>query len=76
MPDSEDYIDIILTRPPGPDSDFVEIEDSAGRSFRAGTWRKEPDGTWALRIRFRGSIIKPPRDAAEDENDDTKPGFV
>ena len=71
---TQDYIDVIVAEPPGPQSEFIEVVNSSGRSFRAGTWRKRPDGTWALRIRFRGEIVKPPLDV--DEQEDERPGFV
>ena len=42
-------LDIVLTRPPGPKSDFVEAEVD-GRSINIGHWHKREDGNWALRI--------------------------
>jgi len=57
MPDAEDYIDIIVSEPPGPESEFIEVVNSSGRSFRAGEWFELADGTWTLSIRFRGSIV-------------------
>jgi len=44
------YIDIVLARGPGPESDFVEIEDSEGRSIRMGEWIDRDDGLVSLRI--------------------------
>lgn len=69
---SQDYIDMIVAEPPGPQSEFIDVVNSSGRSFRAGTWHELPDGTWALRIRFRGEIVTPPLDEEEEE----RPGFV
>ncbi|MBC8551703.1 MAG: hypothetical protein H8D23_18810 [Candidatus Brocadiales bacterium] len=44
------YIDIVFDKIPGPDSaKFIEVEDSDGKSFRAGKWVDLPNGA-ALRI--------------------------
>ena len=45
-----DYIDVIMHTPPGPDSDFIEVEDDTGRSIRAGEWFQDNNGYWRLRI--------------------------
>lgn len=44
-------IDVVLTRGPGPDSDFVELEVE-GRSVVVGDWRRDPGGTWRLAIPY------------------------
>lgn len=43
-------INIVLNRPPGPASDFVEIENDLGHSVTIGQWHEEPGGRWVLRI--------------------------
>jgi hypothetical protein len=50
-------INIIMMKPPGPESQFVEIEDDEGHSIDVGTWMPMPpldgtphDGWWKLRI--------------------------
>lgn len=45
-------IRIIMRRPPGQDSDFVEVEDENGRSINVGEWRESGDGLWELAIRI------------------------
>lgn len=40
---------IVLARPPGPESDFVEIEDKDGKSVRVGQWYRRGN-FWVLRI--------------------------
>ena len=48
----EKYIDVVLTRGPGSDSDFVELEDEHGRSIGApkAEWINRDDGWTVLRI--------------------------
>ena len=49
-PDS-DYIDFVFDGPPGPEGPrLIEVEDSQGRSIKAGEWMKRRDGYWALRV--------------------------
>lgn len=38
---------VIMTRPAGPDSDFVEVETHRGTGVAVRWWERE-DGTWAL----------------------------
>ena len=45
-----DTLDIVFSEAPGPESDFVEVENSSGESVRIGEWVKRPDGYWVLRI--------------------------
>lgn len=40
---------IVLARPPGPESDFVDIEDEDGKSVRFGQWYRRGN-FWVLRI--------------------------
>lgn len=40
-------IAIVLRRPPGPESDFVEVECD-GKSILAGAWEERADGLWEL----------------------------
>jgi hypothetical protein len=45
------YIDIVMSNPPGPHSDFIEVEDNTGRSVTLGTWLQDKeDSTWVLRV--------------------------
>lgn len=44
------HINIVLSRPPGPDSDFIECEDDSGCGVGGGEWIRRADGYWALRI--------------------------
>lgn len=39
---------ILFTAPPGPHSEFVEVENSAGESIGLGQWVEFPDGLIAL----------------------------
>lgn len=42
---------VVMTEPPGPTSQFVELEDENGQSMRLDAgWEARSDGTWALRI--------------------------
>jgi hypothetical protein len=50
-------INIIMTHPPGPNSQFVEIQDDEGYSINIGIWMPmlpldgtPHDGWWKLRI--------------------------
>lgn len=46
---------------PQPDSDsYVEVEDSAGRTSRVGTWHQREDGTWVVRTHARSGPRRPP----------------
>lgn len=46
-----EYLDIVFTVPPGPESsEFVEVEDSNGKSVRLGEWKEREDGYWVLRF--------------------------
>ena len=46
-----DYIDIVFDTPPSPGGcQFIEVEDSQGKSMRLGEWIERPDGTWAIRF--------------------------
>lgn len=40
---------IVMTTPPGPESQFIELEDEHGRSISAGVWTKEGD-VWVMTI--------------------------
>ena len=59
-----EHIDIVLTRGPGPDSDFVEVEDSRGHSIRIGEWVDLPVSSGLVALR-----IPDPRRIAELEAD-------
>ncbi len=43
-------INIVMAKPPGPDTDFVEAETDDGKGINAGEWSEREDGLWALRI--------------------------
>jgi hypothetical protein len=44
-------INIIFDGPPSHESGrFVEVENDAGESIKAGEWSERPDGLWVLRI--------------------------
>ena len=43
-------INILFTKPPGPFSEFVEVETDDGKGLNAGTWFEREDGLWCLRI--------------------------
>lgn len=44
-------VDIVFDGPPGHFApQFVEVENSEGKSFRLGEWVKRPDGYWAIRF--------------------------
>lgn len=49
---NEKYIDIVFDAPPGPEpSNFIEVEDSTGKSIKFGEWVQQAEGGyWALRI--------------------------
>ena len=54
--DLESTIDIVFDGPPSHESGrFVEVERN-GRSVSAGEWIEMPDGLWALRIPYSGSV--------------------
>lgn len=40
-------INIVMKNPPGPDSDFVEVEDENGVSMKLGEWVQQGE-FWAL----------------------------
>lgn len=42
----------VVVVPPGPESQFVEVEDEHGKSFNAGEWRKRDDGLWELIVKL------------------------
>jgi hypothetical protein len=52
----EQYIDILFVKGPGPESEFVEVEDNESRSLSIGEWlkpgdeRAPNDSYWRLRI--------------------------
>lgn len=39
---------ILMSAPPGPESQFVEAEDENGKGVDFGTWEKGDDGYWRL----------------------------
>jgi len=41
-------IRFVVQQPPGPTSQFVEVEDERGRSVNVGEWRERQDGLWEL----------------------------
>jgi hypothetical protein len=43
-------VNVVMTEPPGPTSQFVEVEDDEGRGLSVGEWRQRPDGMWSLRL--------------------------
>lgn len=45
-----EYIDIVMSKPPGPECDFIEVENDTGHSINAGEWLRRDDGYWVLRI--------------------------
>lgn len=46
-----EYVDIVFAAGPGPDAEFVEVEDPAGKSISLGEWILRKDGFWVLRIK-------------------------
>jgi type II secretory pathway component PulM len=42
-------IKIIMAQPPGPTSEFIEIEDEHGHGLKVGTWEEHGE-YWALVI--------------------------
>ena len=44
------YIDFVMTVLPGPEGEFVELEDDQGHGLNLGEWVKRDDGLFALRI--------------------------
>ncbi len=48
------FIDVVFDGPPSHEPGrFVEVENEAGASVKAGEWIDRGDGYWALRIRLR-----------------------
>jgi len=47
-----DYVDLLFTNAPGPDSEFVEAEDPNGVSVSVGEWIPPEEGSefWRFRI--------------------------
>jgi hypothetical protein len=39
-----------MTVAPGPDGEFIEVENDQGYSIKAGEWFQRSDGYWVLRI--------------------------
>lgn len=60
---------VVMARPPGPESDFVDIEDADGRSVRAGSWHRRGN-FWVLRI--DATCAGDSAMAPEDEENETK----
>ena len=50
MTEENEFIYIVLREGPGPESDFVEVEDDAGRSIRIGEWVRYGNGCVGLKI--------------------------
>ena len=45
------FIDVVFDGPPSHEAGrFVEVEDSDGRSIKAGEWIERADGYWVLRL--------------------------
>lgn len=45
----------VMTQPPSPESQFVELEDENGKSLN-GTWTQRADGNWELIIKPVGAF--------------------
>jgi hypothetical protein len=58
------YLEFWFRKAPGPDTDFIEVENDQGKSVNVGTWRETDGGYHVLRIT--------PEDFAKVENDRTK----
>lgn len=60
-------INIIMSCPPGPRSQFIEIEDDNGQSINVGKWSPvdphHPEGWWSLRIEALPGD-QPPQDSS------------
>jgi hypothetical protein len=57
-------MNIVFTGFPGPGNEcvFVEVEDDAGKSIRAGEWRQRADGLVELHIAaFNPNLSEPPK---------------
>ena len=52
VPSRRGSLHFVVRRPPGPESDFVELEDDAGYSLGddVARWRQRPDGLWELTV--------------------------
>lgn len=47
------HIDVVMSEPPGPTSEFIEVEDDQGHSMGESsgiTWVRDRAGNWRLRI--------------------------
>ena len=64
------WLDVVLTRGPGPESDFVELEDAEGCSTVKGQWVNRGDGYAVLRIYLGFPDCDPLLD--DDLDDDTR----
>lgn len=51
---SDDLLCFVLTDPPGPDSQFVDCTDAAGRGIGIGEWVQR-EGFWELRVPLDGT---------------------
>ena len=50
---ASEIVAVVFDGPPGPEAPrFVEVEDEAGASIRAGMWFSRADGLWELRLRI------------------------
>jgi hypothetical protein len=49
---AQPVLQFIISEPgPGPEAGrFIEVEDGAGHSIRAGSWAQRQDGNWALTV--------------------------
>jgi hypothetical protein len=43
-------IDVVFAGEPAKGLEFVEVENAAGQSIRAGKWVLRADGRWVLRL--------------------------
>ena len=46
--DEEVPVQIVMEQPPGPESQFVEVERPEGQSITLGKWKQREDGPWCL----------------------------
>lgn len=66
------YVDVVLEKGPGPDSEFVEVEDDRGNSVSFGEWINPTGDERYWRLRFpiqRGAIPVPVLTSVQDRTE-------
>lgn len=57
--DGTKVVQVVMTKAPGPASQFVDVEDMRGNSGRYGFWIKRGDGARCLLLRVSPETIPP-----------------